>query len=556
MRTMSRFLAGTASLALAAGGAAPSPALAGAAPVSDHYAGRSGSQVADISLLGRRAAFGSATAESDLEAVGDQLHASATGLGSTLVAPATRSVARFNDANALGGARCAAPLVGDVLTRGGPNLPPEASTALPAVTVAPACADAAVTGDARAFTVTSAGGRTQVAVKLARTLGERVQAFATRLDPKIIATPVSELIGPATSTQEKATVSAVNGLLGSIVPGVALPDVEPRQTVGSLLDRMQSSDLVRVDLTGASARNAGDNGSYLSEALSQGGVIDVLPDFRGKGTGPLLRISVAESRAGVSVDRATAKATPVVHSTALRIQGELLRKLPLAGPSVLAGQANGIALAALMGGDLPVVGGLLGAGLPFDRLTTALGMESGPDFVEIGPGQGLSLFCEGTVSPLCSEMSVGAPIAPSTTPGGLTRAEASMATVHLFKGLDGLGSPTKLGTVLADPEVTKAIEPLARAAGLTLGEATGLPGIRFTMAGAVAEAGAARVMGADEVRAFSAAAAGAPPAATPAAPAPNLPHTGGLPYDPRAVPALLVTALGLLAVGRRTRRRS
>jgi len=69
----------------------------------------------------------------------------------------------------------------------------------------------------------------------------------------------------------------------------------------------------------------------------------------------------------------------------------------------------------------------------------------------------------------------------------------------------------------------------------------------------VAEAGGARVLGAETVRA----AEGAPPAAeaAPAPPAPALPHTGGRPFNPAAAPAFLASSLAVGALAGLARRR-
>lgn len=542
--------------ALALSGAVAGSAAAQPSPVSEHFAAQAGSQVADLSLLGRHSAFGSATTDSDLEAVGDRLSGSAVGLGTTLMGPATKSVARFGDAGAPGGTRCATPAVGPVLGQAAQKAPFALGVQLPAVTVSQTCSGSAFTGTPRAFTAAANGGPVQVAVKLPAALGSRARELAAGLAPKVLATPVGQLVSSAAQMAEskdaesKAAVAAVNGLLGTLVPGVTLPQVEPKQTVGSLIERVAAGDLLRVDLAGASARNAADAATYVAEALNQGGVIEVLPGFRGSDSAPLLRITVAASRAGVNVERATTTATPALTNTVVRIESELLGSLPVAGLPVVDGKVNGVPLSGVPGGNLPVVGGLLGGGLPLPQLTSGLGLRNGPNFVEVGPGQGVSLLCEGPVAPMCTEVSVGAATAPAVLPSGMTRVQASTATVHLFKGLDQL-SPN-LGTVLAGPDAARAIEPLAAPAGITLGEATEQGGIRLTLAGALAQAGGARVLGAEVTRE-------APVAETPAspapAPAPALPRTG-LPFDSRIVPLLFGSAGGLGLVAWRIRSRA
>ena len=558
---------GAIAVALTLSGVASHSAGAEPAPVSEHFVGRAGSQVADLSLLGRHSAFGSATADSDLEAVGDRLAASATGLGSTLVAPATKSVARFKDDSAQGGPRCATPALGPVLDQAAQKAPAGVAGGLPAITLSAACGGASVTGDPKAFSALATGGGTRLAVKLPAALEGQAAELVSTLTPKVLATPVGQLVASSPAASEsKVAVEAVNGFLRTIAPGITLSQVEPTQTVGSLIQRVGTGDLLHINLAGASARNAGDATAYVSEALNQGGVIEVLPGFRGPDSGPLLRISVAESRAAVNIDRATTRATPTLKNTVVRIEGDLLSSLPIAGPTVLDGKVNGTPLEDFLGGDLPVVGGLLGAGMPFGPLTRALGLRSGSNFLELGPGQSVSLLCDGPAAVLCSEVSVGAATEPVTLPNGVTRVQASTASASLFKGLDHL-APT-LGTLLANPEVARIVEPLAASAGITLGEPTGLGGIRLTVAGAVAEAGGTRVLGSGTRQA----AAGDPPVATTApAPAPTpipataaaavpradaaplLPRTGGLPLDPRLVPILLGSAVALGALSRQVR---
>ena len=129
--------------------------------------------------------------------------------------------------------------------------------------------------------------------------------------------------------------------------------MEPHQTVGSLLDRLQSSELVRIDLATATARNGADAKTYLAEALSDGGVIDVLPGFRGAGTAPLLRMTIARSRAAVPVERSSMQAAPSVENAVVRVESDLLTSLPVAGPPVVDGLVHGLPLAGLPGGNLP-----------------------------------------------------------------------------------------------------------------------------------------------------------------------------------------------------------
>jgi hypothetical protein len=527
------------------------PASAAPAPASERYAARAGAQVAEVSLLGRRAAFGSALTDSSLEAVGHDLSATAVGTGSDLVSPGSRSVARFGDASARGGTSCATPALGPVLQDARSKTKSKEASFLPMVEVAPACGGASMTGGPESFVAESTGGRTQISVKLPDALRSVVGKATAQLTPQVLATPVGDLVNAPQDAQARQAVGTLNGLLGTLTPGVAVPQLEPRQTVGNLLERLQRADLLHIDLATATARNATDAKSYVAEALSRGGSIEVLPGFRGQGSAPLLRITVAESRAAVPVERASTKAVPEVKNAVVRIESELLGTLPVAGPPVVNGLVHGLPLSSVPGGKLPVAGGLLGGGLPFDQLVAGLGLRSGPGYLEVGPGQSVSVLCEGAVAPFCSEVSVGAAKPPETLPNGALHAESSTVTVHLLKGLDNLVPGTGLGTALAQPALAKALTAQTAAAGVGLGEPTGVSGVRLTMGGAVAEAGGARVLGAESTQPTASAPA-TPPAATPS-PSRPLPHTGGLPFPPATVPLLLGSGAALRGLLRRHR---
>src|SRR5207248_8987421 len=190
----------------------------------------------------------------------------------TDLSPATRSVARFRDTEAPGGTNCARSPLDTALGAARSKLAGPDIRSLPAVGVSPACGGARVTGSPEAFTAESTGGRTQVSVKLSDTLQSLVEKATAQLAPTTLATPVGDLVSKTSAGNAEAAkaVGALNGVLGSLVPGVALPSMEPHQTVGSLLDRLQSSELVRIDLATATARNGADAKTYLAEALSDG----------------------------------------------------------------------------------------------------------------------------------------------------------------------------------------------------------------------------------------------------------------------------------------------
>lgn len=519
-------------------------ATADPAAVSEQYRGRASAQVLDLSLLGRQVSFGSASTESSLESVTARLAATASGVGTTLAPDATRSVATFDDAAAKGGKRCATPALGSALreaaTRGSPLLPE--------IEVGAACGEAQVTGGPEAFVAESSGGRTTLVMKLSAALRQHVEQVTAALDPALRTRTVGELVSAPASTPAGQAVGTINGLLGTLVPGVQLPQLEPEQKVEELLTRLESTDLLRVTMGTAVARNAGEAASYRTEGVSDGGVFEILPGFRGAGGSPLLKITVAASRAGVDIDRATSKASGSVRNAVVRVEGDLLDRLPVAGLPVVDGLVGGLPLSAVPGGSLPVAGGLLGGGLPREQLLPGLGVKSAPGSMELGPGQGVSVLCDGPVAPLCSEVSVGAAEPPVALPDGRVRAEASTVSIHLFKGLDTLVPGTALGTVLSNAAIQPALAPLASAAGLNLGQPTGVAGVKASLTGAVAEAGGTRVLGSEVTQTE------APPAPAAVEPAPtgDLPHTGG---------GTLVAALPLLAAGtalraarRRTRR--
>jgi len=517
--TTSALALGALSVAVAASGASASDAL------TERYAARAGAQVAQLSLLGRDAVFGSAVTDSSLDALSRLLSATATGTGTDL-SPATQSVTRFGDSSATGGDNCATPPLGPAIDAARPKLAADNAAVLPTVDASPACGHSSVRGTADAFTAESIGGATQIRVKLSDALKQLVGTATASLSPDTLGTAVGDLVKQAApaaggsastpgqaATQATQAVATLNGVLGRFAPGVALPSMEPRQTVGALLQRLQSSDLLHIDMATATARNGADAGSYVAEALSDGGRVDILPEFRGAGTAPLVRLTVSRSRAAVPVDRSSLAATPVVENAVVRVESDLLGSLPAAGSPLT---------------------------------------KSGAGAVEVGPGQTLSVLCDGPVAPLCSEVSVGAAKAPVTLPNGATHAEASTVTMHLFKGLDNLRSGTPLGTVLAQPAIVKALQTtVPGAAGI--GTTSAVTGVRLVTGGVVAEAGGSRVLGAQATQAPGTTVA---PPSDGSAPAPvrNLPHTGGQPFSPLAAPLLLGSAAALAGLTRRTRR--
>jgi hypothetical protein len=563
--------------------------------VTDQYGAAASGEVLDLHLLGRHISFGQASVTSTLDAVTGTLNAEAEGLGA-LLAPATKAVARFNDPAATGGKACALPdingLIGQAQSAG--SLPIVGGlglgSLLPSIGLNVACGEANVGGNAQQFLAESVGGLLQLHVALPEAVKNLVGTVRSTLKGVTGGTGangipvVGDILGGAGNLSN--VTSSVSGVLSGFLGGVNLPVVgsagnvldlkalapvlNPTQTVDNLLGSLESGDLVRIDLGVATARNAGDLQSYLSQAVAEGGVIDVLPNFLGSGKS-LLKITISKSTANVAVDRATSKAVPTADNTILRIESALLPDLGLSSLPIVGDLLGSTGMpvveslvkpiGGLLGG-VPVAGKVAGGLLGFDATVKGLGLKSGQGYVELSPGMSVALLCDGIVAPLCTEISVGAVHAPQVMPDGRTRIESSTATIHLFKNLDSLGlngvpvvgplvGGLKLGTILGGSNdlLGGILAPLTGAAGLNLGEPSDVPGIKISLAHAMAEAGGTKVMGAVQENAREL----APVAAAPIA-APTLPRTGGLPIDAAAIPTLLGASAGLRFMVRRRRR--
>jgi hypothetical protein len=569
--------------------------------VTDQYGASASSQVVDLDLLGRHVSFGAADVNSTLDAVTKQVNAEAKGLG-TLLVPASQAIARFNDPASVNKA-CALPQVDQVTgllsgTTQGLNLPVVGNLLgggalslgglLPKLDINVGCAEANVGGNADSFLAESVGGILQIHVALpqivsglAGTLRDTVKGLGVDGLPV-----VGGLLGGQSSSAITSATSSINNLLGGVLGNVNLPVVgnvtqvlnlntiapalAPATTVDGLLKSLQDGDLIRVDLGVATARNAGDLQSYLSQAVAEGGSIDILPNLLGSGKS-LLKIDVMKSDAKVSIDRNTMQAVPAATNTLVRVESALLPDLGLSSLPIVGGLLGSSGLP-VVGSVVPVVNGLLGgipAAIPgqvtgllgFDATVKGLGLNAGDGYIELGPGMSVSVLCDGLVAPLCTEISVGAASAPTTTADGRTRIESSAVTIHLLKGLNtltaglpivgGLGNGLNLGTILGNGSPIGGLVSglVGGTTGLSLGEPTDVPGIRISLAHAVAEAGGTKVMGANEEKARQL----DPVAAAPIA-APALPRTGGLPVDATAIPVLLGASAGLRTLVRRRRR--
>lgn len=607
MRKLRRLGVGGGAALLAAALIAPAGvAHADTTTVSDQYGAMASSQVVDLNLLGRHVSFGSADVNSTLDAITKNVQAEAKGLG-TLLVPASQAVARFNDPASVNKA-CALPqveqitgmlsgtsssiipslpVVGDLLPAvGGGAL--TLGGLLPKLDVNVGCAEANVGGNADSFLAESVGGLLQIHVQmpelvsgLVGTVRGTLNGLTGQGNANVLGLPVGDIMNnvPVVTEVNKALGGVLGGGLLSGVPiakDLGLQELtgtllNPTKTVDGVLESLEKGDILSIDLGVATARNAGDLSSYISQAVSEGGAINVLPNFLGSGKS-LLKIDILKSSAKVSVDRNTMQVVPEAAHTTVRIESALLPDLGLSSLP-LVGDLLGSTGLPVVDSVVPMVGGLLGGVpvadkalgglLPFDATVKGLGLKAGDGFIELGPGMSVSLLCDGLVAPLCTEISVGAAKAPTTTADGRTRIESSAVTIHMLKGLNDVigqlpivgGLPVindlglNLGTILGNGSPIGGIASgLLGTAGLNLGEPSDVPGIKISLAHAVAEAGGTKVMGATEERARD-----LDPVAAPIA-APALPRTGGLPIDATAIPVLLGASAGLRSVVRRRRR--
>jgi hypothetical protein len=192
------------------------------------------------------------------------------------------------------------------------------------------------------------------------------------------------------------------------------------------------------------------------------------------------------------------------------------------------------------------------AGLkPLETLTGALGIQGGPGYIELAPGQNVTLFCDGAlgvIGALCTEISVGTPKETKLPDGGL-RVESASVSIHLFKGLNNLVPGVNLGSILGDANLDAILAPVAGVTGLSMGGKSDVSGIKLALAQTVAQAGGSRVLGQVEER--QRAAAPETPVAEPA-PATALPRTG-VPFNAATIPMLLGASAGLRVLVRRRR---
>jgi hypothetical protein len=510
-------LVGAVALVLAA---VVAPAANGAVTrvETDQFSGVASAQALDLSLLGRRLTFGIASADSTANVVANSLNQKASGIG-TLLSPKTAITAAQGDKPAEGGRACFQPPLGEALNGAG----------LPALLIGEAaCGEASTKGDVSSFEAIGTGTVASLRLNATQILKPALDALKPVLDT-VATTPVGDLL-KATDAPAKTAVTTLNGLLGSLLGqgSVVLPTLEPSQTVKDVVNRLEDSDLLRINIGNAIAKNTGTATQFTSESLAQGGTIEVLPAFRGVGLPPLLKITTGESGASVVYDRDKASGVGSAKNTLVRIESELLPTLGL--------------------GQIGVAGIK-----PLETLTSTLGIKGGPGFIELAPGQNVTLFCDGALGvlgALCTEISVGTP-SETKLPDGSVKEQSAAVTIHLFKGLNNLVPGLQLGSILGNAALDTVLAPVTGATGLSLGEKTDVPGIRLALAQTVAQAGGTKVLGQVEERQRAAAAETPAPAPAPAA---ALPRTGGLPFPAAAIPALLGTSLGVGTFLRRRRR--
>ena len=512
MRKLRRLGVGSGAALLAAALIAPAGvAHADTHTVTDQYGASASSQVVDLHLLGRHVSFGSADVTSTLDAVTKQVAAEATGLG-TLLVPASRAIARFNDPASVNKA-CALPQVEQVTgllsgTTQGLQLPVVGDLAgglgglslgglLPKLDINVGCAEANVGGNADSFLAESVGGLLQVHVGLPEAVSGLASTAKGLLNGVGGLSVVDGLLGNA--TQNAAPIASVNQVLGSVlgaggilgglpVVGPATsalnlnaiaPALDPATTVDGLLSSLEDGDLIRIDLGVATARNAGDLQSYISQAVSEGGAIDILPNLLGGGKS-LLKINIMKSSAKVAFDRNKMMPEATAENTLVRIESALLPDLGLSSLPIVGDLLGSTGLpvvesivpmvGGLLGG-VPVADGILGGLLPFDATVKGLGLKAGEGYIELGPGMSVSLLCDGIVAPLCTEISVGAVKAPVATANGGMRIESSAVTIHALKGLNSLtsslpvvgpllDSTLNLGTILSNDGLLGSITGL------------------------------------------------------------------------------------------------
>jgi hypothetical protein len=403
---------------------------AGAEPaVVDQLRGSARSQALDLHLLGRRLGFGLAASSGVADRIVRRLDLSASGTG-TLLSPRTTARAGRASTPEDGGRTCFQPPLGEVLGDAG----------LPQLILGEvACGEASAQGDAERFEALGTGHVSDLRLKDSPSLQSAIRLVATTAGA-VGDTPLGDVLR-ATDTQSKEAVAALDGLFDRLVGFKVqeLPGIDESQTMNELVARVAEADLFHVTLGDATATTTAVPDRLSVSADTQGGIIEVLPGFRGPHAPPLLTIVTGASQAAVTYDR-PGTPTGKLRNALVSVESEFLAR----------------------SGSIPIV--------------------------EVAPGQSIDVLCDTPVAALCSTISVGQPRETKTPAGGL-RVESAAVSVHLFKNLDKLSPASQLATVLSEGAILDELNAAAAREGLTLGEPSAVPGVRLDLALAVAEAG-------------------------------------------------------------------
>lgn len=459
-------------------------ASAQATTTTERYAGSASGQALDISILGRHVTGGISSAAADVDQIKGAVTGQSAGVG-LLLAPETAIGAALGDTVRQG---CTQRPIADLvsqLTQG--NVSAQVDLA---------CGEAGTDRNAGAndFAFHGDGTVGTISVNAGKLLGPIVDSVKQKITDPVLNSPLSAVIQPADQGVQSALGALNTGLATVFGPAGAsavLPVVSPTQTLNDVLTSLKNGDLVKVTLGHSRSENVGTATTYTARASSQGGVVEVLPNFGGTGKA-LLRITVGASAAQVVYARSNAQPTASADQTLVKVESPLI-------PQV---------------------------GLPLDQLPKALagspladlanlGYRSQVGSVQIGPGESVSFFCAGDslgnavagtpLAALCTTITVG------TASVAGDRADSAAVDIHVAKGL---GDP--LGTVLNQlplDELSKnantalggvdGVLKEAQAKGLPVaptglvfgaGKADGTPGVKITFAGSHAQARGTKVL--------------------------------------------------------------
>lgn len=453
---------------------------------SERYGGSARARTLDVTVQGQGVTLGAGVAGAEVDPVHDDISVSAAGIGATLE-EATMVAAGMGESNE----GCVAPQLGDVF--GALNV--DASVA---------CGAADVDGTDEIFTATGLGSLADLRIASADVIAALFDV--PELEPVMDETfgTVREIAGDVESTVDdevdpvvSEAVGTLNATLDDVLgTGDVVPSLDVSDTLGDLLDRLTAGQLVDVRLGTATGTTIGDAATFTSRAVDEGAHISLLPGFMPDGTA-LATIEVEASSAEVVYHRGDASTEGASHSPTVRVS------TPLFAHTQELDAGDGLTLFC---GDDPVSDVLADAG--------------------------------DVLGPLCTEISVGHPTEREVN--GRLQIESAVVTVH---ALQGLGDLIDLGS-LSGPGLLRDVA--GEQAGGVLGTVNGVladlglldegvaraagsdhDGVRLVLAGSIARAGGAKVLGETET---------------------NQPFEGSLPRTGGAG-ALPLAATGLLGVG-------